>query len=159
MSSKTCWAMLAVVLMYTGTQSSRVSGSPDLAQDTSNQRQSASAKLVTAEQLKAKLAKQQPITIIDVRGSDTFNSSNSKIKGAVRVKLRRLRYRLGFPPLKEVPRDREVVTYCACPNDEASILAAQILSSANFKRVSVLKGGWQAWLRAKGPLEVKQKGL
>jgi rhodanese-related sulfurtransferase len=52
-----------------------------------------------------------------------------------------------------------VVAYCACPNDEASVFAAQILSSANFKRVLILKGGWQAWLKAKGPVEAKAKGL
>ena len=159
MRFRTWCGILTVVLMYVCTQCTGVNAVARLTQTGSDQGQSASADLVTVEQLKAKLAKREPITIIDVRGADDFNSSNSKIKGALRVKLRRLRYRLGFSPLKEVPRDREVVTYCACPNDEASVLAAQILSSANFKRVRVLKGGWQAWLKAKGPLDAKQKGL
>ena len=159
MSFKTCCAICVVVSMYAGAEEWRVSGEPHFTQASSDQSQSASAELVTVEQLKAKMARHEPVTIIDVRGTDDFNGSRSKIKGAVRVKLRKLRYRLGFPPLKEVPRDREVVTYCACPNDEASVLAAQILATASFKRVRVLKGGWQAWLRAKGPLDGKQKGL
>jgi rhodanese-related sulfurtransferase len=159
MSHKTLCAICVVILMCASAEERKLTGRPHLTQDSSGQAQPASAEVVTVEQLKAKLAKGEPITIIDVRGTEDFNSSPSMIKGAVRVKLRRLRYRLGFPPLKEVPRDREVVTYCACPNDEASVLAAQILSAASFKRPLVLKGGWQAWLNAKGPVEAKGRGL
>jgi rhodanese-related sulfurtransferase len=145
--------------MCAGAEGAMVAGDPHFTQASSDQQQSAGAEFVTVEQLKAKLARREPITIIDVRGTDSFNSSQRKIKGAVRVKLRKLRYRLGFPPLKDVPHDREVVVYCACPNDEASVIAVQILSAANFKRARVLKGGWQAWLRAQGASEAKQKGL
>ncbi len=108
---------------------------------------------MTAEELKAKVTKSQPVTILDVRASEAFADSNRKIKGAVHVKLRRLRYRLGFAPLKSVNRDSEVVTYCACPNDELSIQAAQVLMDSGFKRVRALKGGWREWLRLKGPVE------
>jgi rhodanese-related sulfurtransferase len=79
------------------------------------------------------------------------------MKGAIHFKLRRLKSRLTFPPLKDLPKDREIVTYCACPNDESSIAAAQILLASGFKRVSVLKGGWQGWLRANGPVEPRAK--
>jgi rhodanese-related sulfurtransferase len=159
MSFKTCFAISLVLLMYASTEEASVGFRAHLTQTGTDQRLPAGAELVTVEQLKAKLARHEPVTIIDVRGTENFNSSQSKIKGAVRVKLRKLRYRLGFPPLNGVPRDQEVVAYCACPNDEASVLAAQILSAASFTRVRVLKGGWQAWLSAKGPLEVKQKGF
>ncbi|HWP55427.1 MAG TPA: rhodanese-like domain-containing protein, partial [Pyrinomonadaceae bacterium] len=76
--------------------------------------------------------------------------NNNKIKGSIHVKLRRLSYRLTMAPLKNAPRDREIVTYCACAHDEASIRAAQILTDAGFTRVRVLQGGWQMWLRANG---------
>jgi len=155
---KTCVAILAIVLLC-ATKSATGGAVAHFSGGSSFQQPVGDAETVTVEQLKAKLARRESVTIIDVRGTEDFNSSNSKIKGAVRVKLRKLKYRLGFPPLKEVPRDQEVVAYCACQNDEASVLAAQILSAAGFKRVRVLKGGWQAWLRAKGPLEAKQKEL
>ena len=113
----------------------------------------------TAEELKAKVTKNQPVTIIDVRASESFADSQRKIKGAIHVKLRRLKYRLGFEPLKSVPHDTEVVTYCACPNDEASIKAAQVLLDAGFKRVRFLKGGWREWQKQKGPIEALPKGL
>jgi rhodanese-related sulfurtransferase len=114
---------------------------------------------ITPEELKAKLAKNQPVTIIDVRAPSGFADSDSKIKGAFYVKLRRLKYRLSFPPLKDVPRDREIVTYCACPNDESSIHAAQIFLDAGFKRVRALKGGWIGWQKAKGPIESMASGI
>lgn len=115
--------------------------------------QNSSTEFITAEELKAKLAKNEPITIIDVRAASSLPDGSNKIKGAVYVKLRRLKYRLGFAPLRDVPRNREVVTYCACPSDESSVKAAQMLLEAGFKRVRVLKGGWVDWKKAKGQVE------
>jgi rhodanese-related sulfurtransferase len=114
---------------------------------------------VTAEELKAKLAKNEPVTVIDVRASSDFAESENKIKGAIHVKVRKLQSRLALPPLKNIPRNSEVVTYCACPNDEASIRAAQELTNAGFKRVRVLKGGWVAWKKTNGQVESRPKAL
>ena len=116
------------------------------------QNHAAAPEFITVEQLKQKLASDQPITVIDVRDTKTYISS-PRIKGALYFKLRRLPYRLTMPPLKDLPRDREVVTYCACPHDEASIQAARIFLEAGFKRVRVLQGGWQMWLRINGQTE------
>jgi rhodanese-related sulfurtransferase len=114
---------------------------------------------VSAEELKAKLTKSQPVTIIDVRATESYADSNRKIKGAIHVKLRRLKYRLGFEPLNKISHDSEVVTYCACPNDELSIKAVQMLQESGFKRARVLKGGWNAWLKLNGPVESVAKGM
>jgi rhodanese-related sulfurtransferase len=114
---------------------------------------------ITAEELKAKIASNQPVTIIDVRSVSGLGNDERKIKGSIHVKLRRLRSRLGFAPLKDAPRDREVVTYCACPSDEAGIQAAQVLREAGFKRVRVLKGGWVAWQKVNGQVESAARGL
>jgi rhodanese-related sulfurtransferase len=119
----------------------------------------AEAEFITAEELKAKLTKNEPVTIIDVRGSSGLLNSDNKIKGAVYVKLRRLKYRLGFPPLANVSRNREVVTYCACPNDESSVKAAQLLRESGFKHVRVLKGGWVVWKKANGQVEPMARGI
>ena len=103
------------------------------------------------------MAKNEAVTIVDLRAGDAFHQSADKIKGAIHMRARRLRYRLGFAPFKELPRDREIVTYCACSSDEISVRAVQVFREAGFKRVRVLKGGWQAWLKAGGPLELKPK--
>ena len=111
--------------------------------------------MITVEELKAKLANNEPVTIIDVRSSEGYAVSRTTIKGAFHLKLRRLKSRLKFAPLKNVPRDQEVVTYCACPNDQSSITAAQTLQANGFTRVRVLQGGWTAWVRANGPVQPK----
>jgi len=120
------------------------------------QKAAAAAAFMSADQLKAKLARNEPVTIIDVRDTDSY-LHNNKIKGSIHVKLRRLSYRLTMAPLRNAPRDREIVTYCACSQDEASIRAAQILTDAGFTRVRVLQGGWQMWLRAKGQTEPRPR--
>jgi len=130
----------AVVLMQTESQSKTIQ-----------------PEFIRAEELKTKLARSEPLTVIDVRDTSSYVGSDSRIKGALHVKLRRLNYRLSFAPLKDVPRDSDVVTYCACPNDEASIRAAQILSDAGFKRVYVLRGGWRMWLKVAGQVEPRAK--
>ena len=113
--------------------------------------------LISADELKTKLAKNEPVTIIDVRASQAYADSDTKIKGAIHVKLRRLKSRLAFPPLNRVPRDREIITYCACPSEETSLAAAQVLVDAGFKRVRALKGGWDGWRKVNGQVEARPK--
>jgi hypothetical protein len=69
------------------------------------QSQPPNVEFMTAADLKTKVAQKQPVTIIDVRTTESFADSNRKIKGAVHMKLRRLSYRLGFAPLNTVSRD------------------------------------------------------
>jgi rhodanese-related sulfurtransferase len=113
---------------------------------------------ITAEELKAKILKNEQVTIFDVRNSEAYSTSNDRIKGAIHVKTRRLKYRLGMEPLKGIPKDRTIITYCSCPHDESAINAAKVLMEAGFTQVRTLKGGWQEWLKVKGPIEARPKG-
>ena len=113
---------------------------------------------ITAVELKAKIARNEPVTILDVRNGDVYSRSDSKIKGAMFVRYRRLESRLAVPPLKDLPRSTEIVTYCSCPDEATSGHAAQVLLAAGFKRVRALKGGWRAWLDAGGQVEFKPRG-
>jgi rhodanese-related sulfurtransferase len=112
---------------------------------------------ITAGELKSKLSANEAVTILDVRDTNSYVGSNDQIKGSIHVRMRRLQSRLTLPPLSKVSRDSEVITYCACPHDEASIRAAQILLDAGFKHVRVLDGGWQSWVRANGQVEKRPK--
>lgn len=58
---------------------------------------------ITLEEFKALVADGKPVLTLDVRGH-----IDSKIKGAKHVPLDALESRL-----EELPRDREIVTYCA----------------------------------------------
>ena len=107
---------------------------------------------ITPEELKTKIANNEPVAIIDLRGQSSFEQSDQTIKGSLHTKVRRVASRL-----RDVPRDRDVITYCACPADEAATIAARMLLANGFKRVRVLKGGWNAWLQAGGQVQPKPK--
>lgn len=62
---------------------------------------------ITVEELKAKIEKNEPVTILDVRSEGSYESSDKKVKGAVRMLTDEIE-----PRLKEIPKDRVVVTYC-----------------------------------------------
>jgi rhodanese-related sulfurtransferase len=109
--------------------------------------------LITVDELKNKVSAKEQVLILDVRSSESYANSRLKIKGALHFNVRKLKFRLGFPPLKDVPKDRVVVTYCACPSEEASIAAAKVLLDNGFKNVKALKGGWIEWQKANGPVE------
>ena len=117
----------------------------------------ANVAMISADELKAKVTGNQAVTIIDVRSSEGYAASTTTVKGAIHFKLRKLKSRLPYPPLKDLPKDREIVTYCACPKDQSSIAAAQILQAAGFTRVRVLQGGWLEWVRVNGPVEPRVK--
>ena len=117
----------------------------------SEQRAPVQVEFISPEELKAKIARNEPIAIADLRGPSSYAQSDSIIKGSVHAKFRNIAHRL-----REVPRDREVITYCACSADEAAILAARELLASGFKRVRVLKGGWTAWLQAGGQVQPKR---
>jgi len=145
--------LVALIVLSSATKQRKA-----LANESPSQEVAKPTSFITADELKAKLSKNEPVTIIDVRSANGLGSEQ-KIKGAVHVKLRRLKYRLNLQPLKSVPRDRDVVTYCACPNDEASVRAAEILRESGFKRVHVLKGGWVVWKKANGQMEPMARGI
>ena len=62
---------------------------------------------IAKEELKAKMDKGEDILILDVRTGASYNGSNIKIKGAMR-----------FAPndidawSKNLPKDKEIITYC-----------------------------------------------
>lgn len=145
---------LALLLML-GCGALLVTGKSIQAQQRTNH--SPAVEYISANGLKEKLARHERVSIIDVRATSSYVDSNDKILGAIHVKLRRLRSRLQFPPLRDIPRDSDVVTYCSCEDDEASIRAAEILMAAGFKQVRVLQGGWSEWLKIKGPVEARPR--
>ena len=85
--------------------------------------QTPNVEMISADELKAKVTSNLPVTIIDVRSSEGFAASTTTVKGSIHFKLRHLKYRLAYPPFKDLPKDREIVTYCACPKDESTIVS------------------------------------
>lgn len=114
-----------------------------------NSTSEASTQFITIEELKSKMGKKEAMMILDLRGGD-YDSSNTKIKGATRIVPGEL-----SKHLKDLPKDKMIVTYCSCPTDGGAISAAQTLMQNGFKQVYVLKGGWNGWNTAGGAVEAK----
>jgi len=56
---------------------------------------------------------------------------------------------------RDLPRDRRLVFYCACPAEELALDAARaVLASRKDARVAVLVGGYDGWRAAGGPIQV-----
>ena len=102
---------------------------------------------ITVEELKAKMAKKEPVVIVDTRSESSVVASGKKIKGALVIQAS------SVEKLMEIPKDREVVIYCACSSEQTSIKAAQILLSNGYKNVKALKGGWTSWVEINGPVD------
>ncbi len=84
--------------------------------------------------------------VIDVRIPIEYESSH--IKGAISLPEDEIQMHFD-----ELPRDKDLILYCACGGETSSARAAQILLSNGFTRVSVLKGGLLAWLATNYPIE------
>ena len=110
--------------------------------------QLAPVEFITPEELMAKIANNEHLSIVDLRAQSAFEQSDKTIKGSFHSRVRKVAYRL-----REHPRDQAIITYCACPGDEAAIMAARNLRSNGFTRVRVLQGGWNAWLKAGGQVQ------
>jgi len=45
-----------------------------------------------------------------------------------------------------LPRDREIVLYCSCPNEVSALRGVRILADHGLHRARALRGGLDAWL-------------
>jgi membrane protein DedA with SNARE-associated domain/rhodanese-related sulfurtransferase len=87
--------------------------------------------------------------IVDVRSQIARSMEPRHIPGAVHLPLH------GFDEhIKELPRDREIILYCSCPNEASAAQVAKLLIDAGFVRVRPLSGGLEAWIAAGHPVDV-----
>ncbi len=100
---------------------------------------------ITPLELNIMLDRGVDVLILDVSGS----LSQKVIRGAVRKALGELYRGEGLPMDKE----KQIVTYCTCLNEETSASIALMLMKKGYTRVSALKGGFDAWVKAGYPLE------
>lgn len=56
--------------------------------------------------------------------------------------------------LKDLPRDREIIAYCSCPNEASAAQVAKLLMDNGFRRVRPLHGGLDAWIAAGYPADI-----
>jgi membrane protein DedA with SNARE-associated domain/rhodanese-related sulfurtransferase len=102
---------------------------------------------VTVDELARMVGSDEKPVILDVRSREA-RALDGIIPGAIGA------YPYENEPLiMAFPRDRDIVVYCACPNEASAAVAAKHLKRAGFRRIRPLLGGIDAWIGAGQPVE------
>ncbi|HET7262970.1 MAG TPA: VTT domain-containing protein [Casimicrobiaceae bacterium] len=104
------------------------------------------AAMISVDELRDALAGASPPLVIDV-GTRLAQAARSRIPGALPLDLDAIARRADFP------RDRDIVVYCACPNEASARRAAAILLRRGLRRARPLAGGIDAWVARGYPVE------
>jgi membrane protein DedA with SNARE-associated domain/rhodanese-related sulfurtransferase len=105
---------------------------------------------ITPEELNGKMETGEDLTVVDLRHPLEFDADRVKIRGALHLLPEELDRRH-----HDIPRDRDVVLYCTCPNEATSAMMTLRLRRLGITRVRPLAGGFDAWLTGGFPLEAK----
>jgi membrane protein DedA with SNARE-associated domain/rhodanese-related sulfurtransferase len=81
--------------------------------------------------------------LIDVRSDAGRAIDARRIPGARAIELGHI-----AAAFADLPRDREIVIYCNCPNEASAASAARLLAERGLTRVRPLAGGLDAWVAA-----------
>lgn len=87
--------------------------------------------------------------VVDVRSATALTLDPRRIPGAVHVPLHDVEQHL-----RDLPRDREIIAYCTCPNEASAAQVAKLLIDNGFRHVRPLHGGLDAWVAAGYAVEV-----
>jgi membrane protein DedA with SNARE-associated domain len=103
---------------------------------------------ITADELKQMMDNGHEMMIVDLRQPLDIQADPYTIPGALRMAMEELEQRH-----HEIPRDRDVILYCACPNEATAARMALLLKKNGITRVRPLAGGVEAWRERNYPLE------
>ena len=81
--------------------------------------------------------------VVDVRSSTARELERRRIPGALHMPVQEVEQHV-----RSLPRDREIILYCTCPNEASAAQAARVLVRNGFRRVRPLRGGLDAWIAA-----------
>ena len=87
--------------------------------------------------------------VVDLRGALDHVADPYTIPGALRISAEELEERH-----QDIPRDGDVILFCACPNEATAARMALILRRKGITRVRPLAGGIDAWRELAYPLEM-----
>jgi membrane protein DedA with SNARE-associated domain/rhodanese-related sulfurtransferase len=108
---------------------------------------------ITVEELYQKQEAGEHPVILDLRQQFELELDPSVIRGALHMTTDEVEHRH-----QEIPRDRDIVLYCSCPNEVTSARVALHLRRKGISRVRPLLGGIDAWRKGKYPTELPVPG-
>ena len=105
------------------------------------------ARISVDELFQKQEAGENPV-VLDLRQQDELDLDPAVIRGALRMTADEVEHRQ-----LEIPRDRDIILYCSCPNEVSSARVALHLKRNGIERVRPLLGGIDAWKSRNYPTE------
>ena len=109
---------------------------------------------ITPEELKRRLDAREDVVIVDLRHSLEFDAEPRTIFGAVHMDPADLE-----EAIEVIPRDREIVLFCSCPNEATAAQMALRLRSRGITRIRPLAEGLDGWRKRGFPLQVPNQAV
>ena len=100
------------------------------------------------EELKRQLDSGEQVYIVDLRHPLELLPDPYMLPGALHVSPEDLALRV-----HEIPRDRDIVLYCTCPNEATAATTAMKLHKLGIERIRPLRGGFDEWKRLGYPMD------
>lgn len=98
---------------------------------------------ISVEELHRQMCSEPAPLVVDVRSITAQSLERQRIPGALNLPLQEMAQHVG-----KLPRDRDIILYCNCPNEASAAQAARVLMTHGFRRVRPLHGGLDAWIAA-----------
>lgn len=100
------------------------------------------------DELKRLMDDGREVLVVDLRGAMDHEADPHTIPGALRMTAEELEHRH-----HEIPRDQDVILFCACPNEVTAARMAMMLRKRGITKVRPLAGGIAGWRARAFPLE------
>ena len=106
---------------------------------------------ITVEELRSLIEGGKQPVVVDVRSEVSRKADSRFIPGALTMDpAAEIDARL-----RQLPKDRDIVFYCTCPNEASAAQVAKKLIELGYTRVRPLQGGLDAWLAAGHEVELR----
>jgi len=103
---------------------------------------------ITPEELKRRMDAGENVVVVDLRHALEFDAEPETISGAVRMDPADLE-----EAVEVIPRDREIVLFCSCPNEATAAQMALRLRSQGITRIRPLAEGIEGWRKRGFPMQ------
>ena len=110
---------------------------------------------ITVEELRSLIERGKQPVVVDVRSPMARKADARFIPGALTIDAAaEIDARL-----RQLPKDRDIIFYCTCPNEASAAQVAKKLIELGYTRVRPLQGGLDAWLAAGHEVELRHSGV
>jgi membrane protein DedA with SNARE-associated domain/rhodanese-related sulfurtransferase len=103
---------------------------------------------ITPEELKKRLDAGEDVVVVDLRHPIELDADPQTIWGAVRMDPGDLE-----EAIEVIPRDREIILFCSCPNEATAAQMALRLRDQGITRIRPLAEGLEGWRKRGFPMQ------